>query len=169
MTLREVARRGSYSAAADALCFTPSAVSLQMTGLARDLQCQLFDRTPRGMRPTAAAEMLVTHVEAVFSRLNHAQGELEAVAEGVRGRLRIGSFPAATASFLAEAMEACQRRFPGVELSLADGGTSESLARLKDHELDLAVVSDFDPPGTLSRRRSIDPPGFGDRRRPPAR
>lgn len=143
-TLREVARCGSYSAAADSLCFTPSAVSLQMTGLARDLQVQLFDRTPRGMRPTAAAEILVTHIEAVFSRLNQAQGELEAVAGGVRGRLRVGSFPTATVGFLAETIGTFQERFSSVDLTLADGEPHESIVRLKERELDLAVVFDFD-------------------------
>lgn len=143
-TLREVALRGSYSGAADSLHFTPSAVSQQMAGLARDLGSQLFDRTPRGMRLTATGEVLVTHVEAVFARLNAAQGELEAVAGGSRGRLRLGSFPTATVGFLAETVGVFQDRFPRVDLSLSDGEPYESIARLKDRELDLAVVFDFD-------------------------
>ena len=143
-TLREVSRCGSYSAAADSLCFTPSAVSLQMTGLARDLKFRLFDRTPRGMRLTAAAELLVTHVEAVFSRLNDAQGDLDGVAGGVRGRLRVGSFPTATAAFVADTMATFEEHFPQVRLSLADGEPHESVNRLKERELDLALVYDFD-------------------------
>ena len=143
-TLREVARRGSYSAAADSLCFTPSAVSQQMAGLARDLGTALFERTPRGMRLTACAELLVSHVEVVFARLNAAQGELEDVAGGVRGRLRVGSFPTATAGFTAAAMGAFEERFSFVDLSLMDGEPWESVTRLKERELDLAVVFDFD-------------------------
>lgn len=143
-TLREVARLGSYSAAAESLCFTPSAVSQQMAGLARDLGAVLFERTPRGMRLTACAEVLVTHAEVVFAHLNEAQGELEAVAGGVRGRLRVGSFPTATVGFTAAAMGAFEERFSFVDLSLIDGEPWESVVRLKERELDLAVVFDFD-------------------------
>ncbi len=143
-TLREVARCGSYSAAADALHFTPSAVSQQMAGLARDLGSVLFERTPRGMRLTASGEALVKHVDAVFARLNAAQGELEEVAGGLSGRLRFGSFPTATVEFVAQALGIFQDRFPQVDLSFSDGEPHESVARLKERELDLAVVFDFD-------------------------
>lgn len=143
-TLREVERCGSYSAAADSLNFTPSAVSQQMTGLARELGFRLFDRTPRGMRLTTAAEVLVRHVDVVFARLNDAQAELDELAGGARGRLRVGSFPTATVRFVAHALGVFQGRFPSVKLSLIDGEPYESIARLKERELDLALVFDFD-------------------------
>ena len=143
-TLREVERCGSYSAAADSLNFSPSAVSQQMTVLARELGFRLFDRTPRGMRLTTAAEVLVSHVETVFARLNDAQAELDEVAGGARGRLRVGSFPTATARFVAETMGEFRDRLPAVQVSLSDGEPHESVGRLKSRELDLAVVFDFD-------------------------
>ena len=143
-TLREVARRGSYSAAAESLHFTPSAVSQQMTCLSRDLGFLLFDRTPRGMRLTTAAEILVTHIDVVFARLNDAQTHLDEAAGGVRGRLRVGSFPTATVEFLAETLGELQDRFPAVKVSLADGEPYESITRLRERALDLAVVFDFD-------------------------
>ena len=142
--LAEVARRGSFSAAADAMCFTPSAVSQQMSALARDTDVVLFERTPQGMRLTESAEALVAHAEVVFARLGEAQAELEAIAGGVGGRLRFGSFPTATMAFGAQAIEAFRNRYPGVELRFADGEPYESVARLKERELDLAVLFDFD-------------------------
>lgn len=142
--LTEVARCGSFSAAAESLCYTPSAVSQQMTGLARDLGVVLFERTPRGMLLTAYAEALVTHVHAVFAQLGDAQAEMDEIAGGSRGRLRVGSFPAATVAFVAKATGAFQRRFPQVEVSFSDGEPYQSVARLKERVLDLAVVFDFD-------------------------
>ena len=142
--LREVARRGSFAAAADALCVTPSAVSQQMASLMREMQVVLFERTPRGMHLTEAARSLLVHCEAVFARLSEAQAELDAIAGGVRGRLRIGSFPTATVAFAAKVMETFRQRFPDVELYFADGEPYESVVRLKDRELDLAVLFDFD-------------------------
>lgn len=142
--LTEVARCGSFAAAADSLSYSPSAVSQQMTALARDLDVALFERTPRGMRLTAYAEALVAHVHEVFARLNEAQAEMDEIADGVRGRLRIGSFPTATVAFVATATGAFQRRFPHVEVSFADGEPYESVARLSERMLDVAVVFDFD-------------------------
>lgn len=142
--LREVARRGSFAAAAEAMCYTPSAVSQQMASLAREMQVVLFERTPRGMRLTEPARSLVTHCEAVFARLSDAQCEIDAIAGGVRGRLRLGSFPTATVCFTATAVDTYRRRHPGVEIHFADGEPYESVARLKERELDLAVLFDFE-------------------------
>ncbi len=142
--LGEVARRGSFSAAADALCFTPSAVSQQMSALARDLGVVLFVRSPHGMRLTESAEALVAHTAEVFARLGEAQAELDSIGAGIGGRLRLGSFPTATIAFSAVAMEAFRQRHPKVDLQFADGEPYESVARLKDRELDLAVVFEFD-------------------------
>jgi DNA-binding transcriptional LysR family regulator len=142
--LAEVARRGSFSAAAEAMCFTPSAVSQQMSVLARDTGVVLFERTPQGMRLTESGEALVAHAEAVFARLGEAQAELEAIAGGAGGRLRFGSFPTATMAFGARAMEVFRNRCPGVEIRFADGEPYESVTRLKKRELDLAVLFDFD-------------------------
>lgn len=143
-TLREIERCGSYSAAADSLNYTASAVSQQMTVLARELGFRLFDRTPQGMRLTSEAEVLVAHVDAVFAQLNEAQAEIDEVIGGVRGRLRVGSFPTATVGFIADVLGRYGGLFPAVELSLADGEPYESVMRLKERELDLAVVFDFD-------------------------
>lgn len=142
--LTEVARCGSFAAAADSLSYSPSAVSQQMTALARDLDVVLFERTSRGMRLTPSAEALVAHAHAVFAQLTEAQAELDEIAGGVRGRVRVGSFPAATVAFVAGATAAFQRKFPQVEVSFADGEPYESVTRLKERILDIAVVFDFD-------------------------
>jgi len=142
--LTEVARRGTFSAAAQAMCFTPSAVSQQMAALARDTGVVLFERTPQGMRLTQSAEALVAHAEAVFDRLGAAQAELEAIAGGVRGRLRFGSFTTATIAFGARAMEIVRGRYPQIELRFADGEPHASVARLKQRELDVAVLFEMD-------------------------
>jgi len=142
--LAEVARCGSFSAAAEAMCFTPSAVSQQMSALARDTRVVLFERTPHGMRLTESAEALVAHAHAVFARLGDAQAELEAIAGGIGGRVRFGSFPTATMAFGARAMQVFRDRCPTVELCFADGEPYESVTRLKERVLDLVVLFDFD-------------------------
>src|SRR5439155_528623 len=82
--LREVGLRGSFSAAAEALSFTQSAVSQQIAALEREAGAVLVQRSARGVRLTEAGEALVRHADAILARLAEAESELEAIA-GLRG------------------------------------------------------------------------------------
>jgi molybdate transport repressor ModE-like protein len=82
--LREVAARGSFSAAAEALSFTQSAVSQQVAALEREAGTTLLERGPRGVRLTDAGRALVSHADAIIARLEDAEEELAALA-GLRG------------------------------------------------------------------------------------
>ena len=87
--LREVAVRGSFSAAAESLSFTQSAVSQQIAALEREAGCKLVQRNARGIRLTEAGEALVRHADAILARLSEAEAELEAIAGLRGGRLRL--------------------------------------------------------------------------------
>src|SRR5919199_3279426 len=90
--LREVARRGSFSAAAEALSYTQSAVSQQVAALEREAGTTLVERSVRGIRLTEAGEALVRHADSILGRLAEAEAELEAIAGLRSGRLRLASF-----------------------------------------------------------------------------
>src|ERR1043165_137848 len=96
--LREVATRGSFSAAADALHFTQSAVSQQIAALEREAGTTLVERNARGVRLTEAGEVLVRHTHVILARLADAEAELEAINDLRGGRLRLAAFPSAGAS-----------------------------------------------------------------------
>ena len=66
--LHEVARQGSFSAAAEALSYTQSAISQQIAALERETGTQLVDRGARGIRMTDAGEALVQHADAILTR-----------------------------------------------------------------------------------------------------
>src|ERR671932_1359747 len=91
--LREVARQGSFSAAADALAYTQSAVSQQIAALEREAGVRLVERNARGVRLTDAGRALVEHADAILARLADAEAELEAIAGLRGGRLRLASVP----------------------------------------------------------------------------
>lgn len=129
--LLAAARAGSFSAAADLLFLTPSAVSQQVAALERDVGATLFERSRRGVELTTAGRALHGHAEAVVNRLADAQAEIDALVSGDAGRVVLGSFPTATA------------RFAAGEARLVDGEPYESVVRLKRRELDLAVVFDL--------------------------
>jgi len=141
--LREVAERGSFSAAADALNYTQPAVSQQIAALERQAGTTLVDRTSRGVHLTEAGRTLVSHAEAILTRLAAAEAELEAMA-GVRGgRVRLASFPTAGASVVPPAVAAFNSRHPEVELSLVEAEPEESVQMMKAGELEVALVFEY--------------------------
>jgi len=148
--LEEVARSGSFSAAAKKLSFTPSAVSQQIAAFERELGTPLFERGPRGVRLTEAGRALHAHAEGVLARAADARAEVDAIAGGTAGRLRMGCFPTATTAFGARAVEVFRSRYPEVKLDFVGGEPFETLRRLRARELDLSVLFDLDrwSPGT---------------------
>jgi DNA-binding transcriptional LysR family regulator len=159
--LREVAARGSFSAAAEALAFTQPAVSRQIATLEAEAGAQLVERSARGIRLTPAGELLVGHADAIVDRLATAESQLAALAEGTRGRLRLGAFPSANATLIPLAIAAFRDAHPGIELRLAEQVTSTALADLAAGELDLAVVSsagELDVPEGVAFELLMDDP-----------
>ena len=147
--LSEVVKRGSFSAAADALSYTQSAVSQAIARLESEVGATLVVRDRRGVRPTAAGATLVEHAEAIFAQIDAAEAELAAVL-GVRGgRLRVASFPSAGSTLMPLAVAMFRRGHPDVALTLAEGEPEEIGPRLRAGEFDLALLFEF--PGVRER------------------
>jgi molybdate transport repressor ModE-like protein len=138
--LREVAQRGSFSAAADALSFTQSAVSQQIAALEREAGAVLVERSARGVRLTEAGEAVVRHAEAILARLAEAESELEAIAGLRGGRLRLAAFESAAATIMPLAIARFAQAHPAVELSLTLLEPEEAVAALRAGDIDLAVT-----------------------------
>ena len=131
IVLQEVARRGSFSAAAHALWITQPAVSRQIAALERELGRKVLERTPRGLRLTDAGSLLVEHAEAIVARLAAAEAQLGTLDRLESGRLRLGSAGTVSAALLASAMSEFRRRWPSVELSLQELETDDPSAPVK--------------------------------------
>jgi DNA-binding transcriptional LysR family regulator len=140
--LREVAVRGSFSAAAEALSFTQSAVSQQIAALEREAGAVLVQRSARGVRLTEAGEALVRHTEGIMARLSEAEAELEAIAGLRGGRLRMAAFESAGATLMPLAIAAFRQQHPAVELSLSLSEPEDSVPLLRTGDLELALVFD---------------------------
>jgi DNA-binding transcriptional LysR family regulator len=147
--LSEVLGRGSFSAAAEALSYTQSAVSQAVARLEAETGATLVVRDRRGVRPTAAGATLVEHAEAIFAQVEAAEADLAAVL-GVRGgRLRVASFPSAGATLMPLAVATFRRRHPEVSLTLAEGEPEQIAPRVRAGEFDLALLFEF--PGARER------------------
>jgi DNA-binding transcriptional LysR family regulator len=141
--LKEVAYRGSFSAAAAALSYTQSAVSQQIAALEAEAGTALLERHPRGVSLTAAGHTLVGHAEGILARLDAAEASLSAIAGLRGGRLRVASFPTAGATLMPLAIAEFRSSYPEVELTLAEGEPEAIVARLRAGELDLALLFEF--------------------------
>ena len=119
--LSEVIQRGSFSAAADALDYTQSAISQSIARLEAETGAALVVRNRRGIRATAAGATLLQHADAIFGQVQAAEDDLAAVL-GVRGgRLRMASFPSAGSTLIPQAVAAFRYLHPEVDLSLRRG------------------------------------------------
>lgn len=145
--LREVAAQGSFSAAAEALAYTQSAISQQIAALEREAGARLVDRSARGVTLTDAGRALVVHAEAILCRLDDAEAELDAIAGLRGGRLRLTTFATAGATIVPRAIVEFRRRRPGVELTLGPEDPDGGLAALRAGEADIAltVATTFEP------------------------
>jgi DNA-binding transcriptional LysR family regulator len=141
--LKEVAHRGSLSSAADALSYTQSAVSQQISALEAETGMTLLERHARGVRLTAAGQTLVGHAEGILAQLDAAEAALSAIAGLRGGRLRMASFPTAGATLMPLAIATFRGSYPDVELTLAEGEPEEIMPRLRAGELDLALLFEF--------------------------
>ncbi|MGI5272517.1 LysR family transcriptional regulator [Nonomuraea sp. CA-218870] len=147
----EVARSGSFTAAAELLGYTQSAVSRRVAALERAAGGPLFERLPRGVRLTSAGHLLHRHAADVLDRLDRAGEELTALHRGSGGTLRVGSFATANADLLPATLRRFADRRPGVDLRVIEGLSPHLVERLHAGALDLAVISDYlvTPPGDL--------------------
>jgi DNA-binding transcriptional LysR family regulator len=149
---REVARRGSLTATAQALGYTQSAVSRQIAALEQATGVHLLDRLPRGVRLTQEGHCLLAHAEAILERMRSARHELEDLRELEAGRLRVGAFASADAVLVPQALAAFRAAHPKVALSVVEGSTRVQLERLQQGEIDVALVSAY-PHQTLDTQQ----------------
>ena len=141
--LREVAKQGSFSAAADTLYLSQSAVSQHVAALEREVGMRLLERGRPGPKLTDAGRSLVTHADAVICRLDEAERDLAAIAGLEGGELRLASFPSASATLVTEAVAAFVERYPKVALTVVEAEPEESLPMLAAGDLDIAIVFDY--------------------------
>jgi DNA-binding transcriptional LysR family regulator len=140
--LREVALRGSFSAAAESLSYSQPAVSQQIARLEAQTGVKLIERQPKGIKLTPAGEALVRHTEQILAQLAHAQAELTEIASDARGRLRLASFATAAGTIVSRAVSEFRQVRPGVQVDLQLMDPPQSIPALRRGELDLVITEE---------------------------
>ncbi|MEU5715807.1 LysR family transcriptional regulator [Streptomyces sp. NPDC020403] len=142
--LRTLRDRGTVTATAEALSMTPSAVSQQLTNLAKQLGVPLLEATGRRVRLTDAAHLVLRHAEAVFAQLERADAELTGYLRGEAGQVRVGAFSTAVPALVVPAvrlLRAEDRPGPGVRVREAEAAQAYELLSAGDVDLALSLAA----------------------------
>ncbi|EPH41887.1 LysR family transcriptional regulator [Streptomyces aurantiacus] len=137
--LRTLNERGTVTATARALLMTPSAVSQQLSNLAKQVGVPLLEAHGRRVRLTGAARLLLVHADAVFAQLERADAELAAYVGGVTGEVRVGAFSTAVPALVVPAVRALRATRPGVSVRVREAEAAEAYELLAAGDVDLAL------------------------------
>jgi DNA-binding transcriptional LysR family regulator len=153
--IQAIVAHGKIVSAAKALGLSPPAVTIQLRQVEEEIGLALFDRTADGMRPTAAGLAFVDAAQAIEERMRLLRDQMDAI-KGVRsGSLRLGVV--STAKYFApRLMAAFMKEHPDIEMRLAVGNREETIDRLRNHDIDIALM------GRPAREVPVRASAFGD-------
>ncbi|MGW6448257.1 LysR family transcriptional regulator [Lentzea sp. NPDC055074] len=143
-TLVEVVKTGSFAEAARRLGYTSSAVSQQISAFERAVGVTLFEREAHSIRPASAALLIADRGGELLAAFDGFEHEVKAMVQGLRGRLRIGTFPTASSRVVPKALARLQADLPGAEIRLDEAEPDDVLPLVLTGELDLALVYAYD-------------------------
>ncbi|HEY6759803.1 MAG TPA: LysR family transcriptional regulator [Baekduia sp.] len=142
--LRELHARGTVAAVADALQYTPSAVSQQLAVLEREAGRPLLERAGRGVRLTDDALVLVRHAEILLRQAELAEADLAAAGAGrVAGRARIASFQSMAVRVAVPALAALAATVPDLRCELVEAEPEQALPALALGDVDLVLADEW--------------------------
>jgi DNA-binding transcriptional LysR family regulator len=136
----EVAALGSFTAAAESLGYTQSAVSRQATSLEAAVGTPLFQREARGVSLTPAGSVLARHAASILAGVEAAEDELAGLRDRLAGRITVGAFPTAAAVLVPRAIARLRTEHPGLVVVLKEGSSPTQLRRLRAGRIDVAVI-----------------------------
>ncbi|WP_420879349.1 LysR family transcriptional regulator [Rhodococcus sp. (in: high G+C Gram-positive bacteria)] len=156
--LRELAHRGTIAAVAQALAYTPSAVSQQLAALERETGRPLLTRTGRRVSLTPAGAVLVEHAEVILADLERAEAALAVDGEGLSGSVRLGTFTTALETVVLPAMLEIARTESDLDLSVTEVDPADVPDLLRSGDLDMALVHEYDNvPSAMGSGTELEP------------
>jgi DNA-binding transcriptional LysR family regulator len=144
-----VAQHGSFSAAAKALGISQPGLTKAVRRLETSLECNLFDRLPRGVALTRQGLALLRHANQLNVQLHDAREEVRALGRGVIGQLRIGAGPSWITRGLPGIIARMTAEYPRLSFQVVGGFNSSLMESLRSGDLDLVLsaLPEYSPPG----------------------
>jgi DNA-binding transcriptional LysR family regulator len=146
VVLREFVAQGTIAGAAEALAFTPSAVSQQLAQLQREAGVELFRKRGRRLELTDAGRMLAARAGGVLGQLEELEAELASLSGEVRGVVRVASFQTATRALVMPALQRLAVAHPDLRVELIELEAEESLPLLarSGGGIDIAIAEEYE-------------------------
>jgi len=138
-----VAEGGSFTAAASALFLSQPAVSQQMAILEREAGVPLLERLPRGIRLTAAGELLAERTSRLLAEMEAIEEELQRLGDGIQ-EVHLGAFPTAGADLVPLTISAYRERHPDVRVVLTPAHANDVVAQMHSLRISVGLVWDYD-------------------------
>lgn len=153
-----VLRTGSIGAAAKAEHIAASAISRRISELEHSQGVALVHRTPAGVNPTPAGKVFGEHCEILLGQMTGVRADLRQYADGEAGEFRIGAVASVICGALPDLVTHFQEQFPGVEVTLTEIFSEDSVRRLREDQFDLIITSDMaNTRGFQTMTYGIDP------------
>lgn len=141
--LRELHLRGTVTAVAATLHYSPSGVSQQLAQLERDVGVRLVERHGRRLLLTDLGLVLAEHAEQILDSVDQATLALEQAQYGVSARLTAGVWASVASSLVPPALAALADDYPGIVVRTVELDPEQSASAVKDGTLDLSFVIDY--------------------------
>lgn len=138
--LQEIARTGSFSAAARALGYTQPAISYQVRRLEKSVGTPLAVRVGQKMMLTPAGEALLVHADRILAAIRVAEQDLALLVGGSAGVVRLAAFPSLCATVVPTAMAELNRRVPPVKVALVQAEPPQARDLVRRGDVELAVT-----------------------------
>jgi DNA-binding transcriptional LysR family regulator len=136
-----VARRGSFTRAAEDVGLSQSAVSLSVRQLENELGLKLLDRTTRQVQLTTIGSTLVATGSRLIDELDATLRELRDIGEQHRGRVVMACVPAVARSLMPKCVVYCATKWPSISLSIDDSAASEVIRKVARGEAEFGIAS----------------------------
>lgn len=141
----EVARAGSMRKAAENLHIASSAVNRQVLALEEELGLQIFERLPRGVRPTAAGELLLAYVRRWQGEALKLHQQLDELQHGAGGTVRLAATEAVVDALLPPVIARIRERLPRISFDVETGDSTWVLGRVQANEADVGIAFNLPP------------------------
>lgn len=141
--LRELRYRGTVTAVAEALHYTTSAVSQQLSLLERESGATLFERRGRRLVLTEAGSLLADHSESILDAVESAGNAIESLRDGMTATLTAGVWASVAAGLLPRGLELLAERSPGIEVRSVELAPEAISEAVRDGSLDLSFIIDY--------------------------
>jgi DNA-binding transcriptional LysR family regulator len=153
--LRELRRRGTITAVAEALSYSPSAVSQQLTVLEKETGVRLLEPAGRRVRLTAQADLLVAHTEVLLEEMERAEAALAQSLNETVGTLRVAAFQTAVLTLVPQALTDLEQHYPRLRVEVTELEPEVALPALVAGEFDIVLGEEY-PGHPLPRPRETD-------------